>query len=64
MQLCLDKLMGLPMKVLHMRGLQDLKLCWPDLDGGDRGVHTEFVAAMDGAICDGVDFFTYIPRSR
>ncbi len=56
--------MGLPMKVLHMRGLQDLKLCWPDLDGGDRGVHTEFVAAMDGAICDGVDFFTYIPRSR
>jgi hypothetical protein len=64
MQLCLDKLMGLPMKVLHVRGLQDLKLCWPDLDGGDRWVHTEFVAAMDGAICDGVDFFTYIPRSR
>ncbi len=22
------------------------------------------MAAMDGAICDGVDFFTFVPRSR
>jgi hypothetical protein len=31
--------MGLPMKVLHMQGLQDFKLCWPDLDGGDMSSH-------------------------